>query len=97
MLDPAQLFTACATLQGGSVAQADVSYRKPRPSRSLEQAPDGSYKSSGYCVAAACWALQGHPADALLSPDQVGARREEMEAGPGRGGQGRRGGLEGPG
>ena len=45
-----------------------------------------------------CWALQGHPADALLSPDQIGARREELEAaGPGRGGHGRRGGLEGPG
>ena len=26
------------------MAQADQSYRKPRPSRSMEQAPDGSYK-----------------------------------------------------
>ena len=44
MLNPTRMSTACATLQGGSMAQTDVSYRKPRPSRSLEQAPDGSYK-----------------------------------------------------
>ncbi len=40
----ATALTAHAISQGGSMAQADQSYRKPRPSRSMEQAPDGSYK-----------------------------------------------------
>ena len=40
--------------------------------------------------------LQGHPADALLSPEEVGSRRDGLEAGAGRG-DGRRRGQSGPG
>lgn len=41
--------------------------------------------------------LQGHPADALMSPDHMEARREEMDTGSGRGGHDRRGAQGGPG
>ena len=56
-------------------------------------------KKQRLCSDAADWlAVQGHPADALLSPDQIGARQEELQqAGPGRGGYSRRGGQDGPG
>ena len=40
-----QAYAYLSPLQGGSTAvQEDASYRRPRPSRTMEQAPDGSYK-----------------------------------------------------
>ena len=136
-----QVYAHLSPLQGGSsLVQEDASYRRPRPSRTMEQAPDGSYKVpktfdagsfvfgclfvalrklSSKCSslggilprgheckhlqphARLTWLpviLQGHPADALLSSEEVGSRRDglSLEAGAGRG-DGRRRGQSGPG
>ena len=41
-----QAYAYLSPLQGGSIAaQEDASYRRSRPSRTMEQAPDGSYKA----------------------------------------------------
>ena len=54
------------------------------PCSCAKQDCDKSFHCGGrsYCGENVMLGLQGHPADALLSPDQVSTRRNEMEPPP---------------